>query len=65
MNFSTVNGGRITAYGHKVGVRIFDEFMRLEVFFAETHLDRSLLGRDLLEKMQIGLNESLSTLYLF
>jgi hypothetical protein len=64
-NFTTACGSTMKAYGHDVQIRILDEVFKIELFFCETLLPRCLIGRDILEKMQIGLNESLSTLYLF
>lgn len=64
-DFSTANGGQIRAYGHRVQIKILDESIDSEIFFTETTLHRCLLGRDLLEKMQIGVKESHSTLFLF
>ena len=63
--FSTANGGLLRAYGHTVRINIFGEELESEIFFSEAILNRCLLGRDILEKMQIGLKESHTTLYLF
>jgi hypothetical protein len=63
--FTPMSGHTIYGYGHPVRVTIFGERLDLEICFAETKLERCLLGRDVLQLMQIGLNESLSTLYLF
>lgn len=64
-NCTTANGSQFRAYGHQVKVTILDKTFQTEIFFSELRLDRCLLGRDILEEMQIGLNESLSTLFLF
>ncbi len=64
-SFKAANGFSFAAYGHQVQVRILDETFHAELFFPEIPLHRCLLGRDIMQKMQIGLNESLSTLYLF
>jgi predicted aspartyl protease len=65
MVFTAANGSSFKAFGHKVQIRILEKTLQAELFFPEVQLYRCLLGRDILEKMQIGLNESLSTLYLF
>lgn len=64
-NFKPARGDSFMAYGHQVQVRILDELFQAELFFPEFRLPRCLIGRDILEKMQIGLKESHSTLYLF
>lgn len=64
-DFSTIGGDRIRAYGHPVQIGILGEVLSSVIYFTESTLPRCLLGRDLLEKMQIGLKESVSTLFLF
>ncbi|MBX2991246.1 MAG: retropepsin-like domain-containing protein [Bacteroidetes bacterium] len=65
MIFTAANGSSFSAFGHTVQVRVLDETFQAELFFPEVQLRRCLLGRDLMARMQIGLNESLSILYLF
>lgn len=50
-------GGPITAWIHDVQVRLFDLQFPLKLHFAETRLARNIVGRDVLEKLQVGFRE--------
>lgn len=50
-------GGPITAWIHSVQVRLLDLQFPLKLHFAEARLARNIIGRDVLEKLQVGFRE--------
>ena len=55
--------GAIITWSHAVHVQILDLSFEMELCFSEFNLPRNLLGRNLLEKLEIGLSEQSSALY--
>jgi clan AA aspartic protease len=56
--------GPIICWSHKVQVSFFENVIEAEIRFSDQSIPRNLLGRDLLEHMQIGLREKHEYLYL-
>ena len=63
--FHTATGEKFLAYAHQMEIRILNEFLRFQVYFPDQVFHRCLIGRDLLNEMQVGVKESHSTVYLF
>jgi predicted aspartyl protease len=50
-------GGTVVAWIHNVQVKLFDLQFSLKLHFAEARLARNIVGRDVLEKLQVGFRE--------
>jgi predicted aspartyl protease len=57
-------GGSIAAWIHSVNMKMLDLEFRMNLRFADRTLPRNIIGRDVLERVQIGFREYHSTVLL-